>query len=222
MRHRAGITLTVISSFMLSACSSMVTAWKNDPLQAYTIERPTIYAMTGDRRTAVMMLPGQGQRFCAESLPDAAAAFSAASEANAGVKDQVTGAFKDSTTAALLQTFQRTEIAEVYRQMGWNLCLAWAQQAIDTPQYHALLKEYLTGGIDVIKTRASQPAAAAAGAAAAKPADPPKPGTIDLGDGVKLQPATTTSGYCIKAASGYTGNGKPNKPSVTNDLPLCA
>jgi hypothetical protein len=121
-----------------------------------------------------------------------------------------------------LQTFQRTEIAEVYRQIGWNLCLAWAQEAISSAEYHALLKEYVTGGIDVIKTRAAQdPSKAAAAPTAAKPAEQPKPGTIDLGDGVKLQPATTASGYCVKAAAGYVGNGKPNKPSVTADLPLC-
>jgi len=219
MRHRVGVVPAIIPFFVLTGCSSLVTAWKNDPLQSYTIERPSIYAMTGDRRTAVIMMPGQGQRFCAESLPDAAAAFSAASEASAGVQDRATGAFKDSATAALLQTFQRTEIAEVYRQIGWNLCLAWAQEAIDSAQYHALLKDYVGGGIKAIETRAAQPAAGAT--ASAKPPEPPKPGTIDLGDGVRLQPATTASGYCIKAPAGYVGNGKPNKPSVTAELPLC-
>ena len=47
------------------------------------------------------------------------------------------------------------------------------------------------------------------------------PGTVDLGGGVKLVPAKTTSGYCIKAPAGYTGTGSVNKPAVTNVRPLC-
>lgn len=48
-----------------------------------------------------------------------------------------------------------------------------------------------------------------------------KPGTIDLGSGVKLVPAETLSGYCIKAPVGYAGTGAPNSPQVTNARPLC-
>jgi hypothetical protein len=47
------------------------------------------------------------------------------------------------------------------------------------------------------------------------------PGTIDLGGGVKLAPAGTLSGYCIKAASGYMGTGSINRPAPTNARPLC-
>ena len=56
-------------------------------------------------------------------------------------------------------------------------------------------------------------------AISADPAD--KPGTVDLGGGVKLVPAKTTSGYCIKAPSGYVGTGSVNKPSVTGARPIC-
>lgn len=47
-------------------------------------------------------------------------------------------------------------------------------------------------------------------------------GTIDLGDGVKLVPAKTVSGYCIKAAPGYVGTGAANRPSVTDAKPICS
>jgi hypothetical protein len=47
------------------------------------------------------------------------------------------------------------------------------------------------------------------------------PGTIDLGGGVKLVPAQTLSGYCIKAPSGYTGTGSPSSPQATAARPLC-
>jgi hypothetical protein len=49
-----------------------------------------------------------------------------------------------------------------------------------------------------------------------------KPGTIDLGNNVKLVPAPNTlSGYCIKAPAGYVGTGAVNTPAVTNARPLC-
>jgi hypothetical protein len=169
------------------------------------------------------------------------AAFSAASKANAAVPEKASAGFEDATYAGLLQTFQRTEIAEVYRQMGWNICLAWAQGATADPVYLGLLQQYLTGGIEVIKARAAQPqvwptiapgslfigpgAAAAGQPAPKKEDDKPKPDgkptSVDLGDGVQLQSASSTSGYCIKAPAGYVGTGTPNKPKVNDALPLC-
>lgn len=48
------------------------------------------------------------------------------------------------------------------------------------------------------------------------------PGTIDLGNGVKLVPSPSTlSGYCIKARAGYIGTGAVNTPAVTSARPLC-
>lgn len=47
------------------------------------------------------------------------------------------------------------------------------------------------------------------------------PGTIDLGGGVKLAPAATLSGYCIKAPPNYVGTGSVTKPAVTNARPIC-
>lgn len=47
------------------------------------------------------------------------------------------------------------------------------------------------------------------------------PGTIDLGSGVKLVPAATLSGYCIKAPAGYQGTGSVNRPTATNARPIC-
>ena len=53
-------------------------------------------------------------------------------------------------------------------------------------------------------------------------ADPlDQPGTIDLGNGVKLVPASTLSGYCIRARAGYIGTGAVNSPVATNARPLC-
>lgn len=241
---RALVCVFLTSAVLLPGCASSVTAWKNDPLQSYDIRGPSVYAMTGDRRTAVLMRKGNGQRFCAESLPDAVAAYSAASEASAEVAERGKAGFKDATYAGLLQTFQRTEIAEVYRQMGWNICLAWAQEAISDAEYSVLLNRYVWGGLEAIKSRASQPQTwptVAHGsllvvpgtAPSAKPESsdekppaaptPPADGSIPLADGVKLQPlATASSGFCIKAPAGYVGAGTIMKPNVSEALPLCA
>jgi hypothetical protein len=57
---------------------------------------------------------------------------------------------------------------------------------------------------------------------AAMSADPmDASGTIDLGNGVKLVPSGSLSGYCIKAPSGYIGSGSVNRPAVTNARPIC-
>jgi hypothetical protein len=47
-------------------------------------------------------------------------------------------------------------------------------------------------------------------------------GAVDLGNGVKLVPAKTESGYCIQAAPGYVGTGAANRPSVSDAKPLCS
>jgi hypothetical protein len=239
MQTRALLILGLV--FTSGGCASTVTAWKNDPLQSYEIEASSIYAMTGDRRTAVIFRDEatKKNRFCAESLPDAVAAFSAASKANASVQDKATVGFEDAAYAGLLQTFQRTEIAEIYRQLGWNLCLAWAQGATDDPNYMKLLTKFTDGGLDAIAKRAAQdqvfPTVApvtlnvgpggnvgAAVGTAPKPAEDPIPKpAIDLGNGVKLEAAATSAtGYCIKAAEGYVG-GEDGKPAVSTELPVC-
>jgi uncharacterized protein YceK len=151
------ISLLLSTALSLSGCAGVVTALTNDPLQHYDVKGPTIYAMTGDRRTAVAFAPGSNFRFCAESLPDAVAVFTASSSAKAGVKDKAEAAISDATAAGLMQTFHRTEIAEVYRQMGWNTCIAWAQGAITNAEYYTLLDKMVVGGVNVMATRSSQP-----------------------------------------------------------------
>jgi hypothetical protein len=145
----------------LPGCAGLVSAWKNDPIQSYDVTGPSIYAMTGDRRTAIFTGSPGALKYCAESLPDAVSVFTASSKAGleADMVEKVTGkaTYEDASAAALLQTFQRTEIAELSRQMAFNLCLGWSQGALDAVQYHALLSELVAGSIDVMKLRAAQP-----------------------------------------------------------------
>ncbi len=161
---------------LLGGCSSVVTAWKADPIQIYPVKKATventgsaIYTMTGERRTAVVMNRMGKDAFCAESLPEAASAYGAKSGATAkGAK--IEGSFSDDFALTLLQTYQRTEISEIYRQMAWNTCLAWAQQAISDAQYQALVAKMVTGGIEVMKMRATPTPVKVTKPAAAKPA----------------------------------------------------
>ncbi len=150
------MTLTLLSALALAGCAGTITAFKNDPLQSYEVKVPSIYAMTGDRRTAVFARQNSDMKYCAESLPDAVAAVAASSRAAANYKEAGID-IADSTAVGLLQTFQRTEIAEVSRQLGWNTCLAWAQGAITSSQYHQLLEKLVVGSIDVMQKRAGQP-----------------------------------------------------------------
>lgn len=154
--------LLVATIASLSGCTSLVTAWKNDPLQAYSVKGPSIYAMTGDRRTAVFADKNSNLKYCAESMPDAVAVFSASSEASleaSGIEGQASGkaGIDEDTAAALLQTFHRTEISEISRQMAWNICLAWSQGAISNDAYYTLLEKMVSGSVEVMKVRASQP-----------------------------------------------------------------
>ena len=45
--------------------------------------------------------------------------------------------------------------------------------------------------------------------------------TVDLGDGIRMIPAKTPSGYCIQAPAGYVGTGSASRPAVSSERPLC-
>lgn len=45
---------------------------------------------------------------------------------------------------------------------------------------------------------------------------------VDLGNGVRLVPAQTPSGYCIQAPGGYVGTGSASRPAVSTERPLCS
>ena len=46
-------------------------------------------------------------------------------------------------------------------------------------------------------------------------------GPIDLGGGVSLIPAKTSSGYCLQAPLGYIGTGSATRPVVSEARPRC-
>ena len=72
-----------------------------------------------------------------------------------------------------------------------------------------------------VAAAAPAPIATPTAAAEAAPAAVPAATPIDLGDGIRLIPAQTPSGYCIQAPSGYVGTGSQSRPSVSTERPLC-
>jgi hypothetical protein len=59
-------------------------------------------------------------------------------------------------------------------------------------------------------------ASAAAAISGAKPTGP-----IDLGNGIRLIPAETPSGYCIQAPADYIGTGSATRPVISQNKPRC-
>lgn len=71
---------------------------------------------------------------------------------------------------------------------------------------------------------AAAPATVTASTAAAEavPTAAPTATPMDLGDGIRLMPAQTPSGYCIQAPAGYVGTGSASRPAVSTERPLCS
>lgn len=151
------------SVFLLAAlpgCASTISAVTNRSIAAHEFTSGRIFSMTGERRLAMTVTMRDSRVvMCAESLPEVAAAVAASSSASASLVNRGSAALSDAFQTQLLQTFTRTEISEVLRQLSWQLCQAWAQGALDDNEYQAELNRLVTAGIDVMKTRAAQPVA---------------------------------------------------------------
>lgn len=153
MRHIrvAGVAAVLI---LLSGCSSTITAWKSRPFAQHTLGRPEqkggdsqLYILTAERRVAVLIPENWDKHFCAESLPEAALALSATSSADLSNAGNGSLNVSDEVRASLLQTFTRTERAEILRQMGWQLCQAWAQNVLSDVEYKEALYDLVDAGL---------------------------------------------------------------------------
>ncbi len=178
MQSKIVLLLPILGS--LCGCSSFATAIFDRPQIRDEIDtaqgKVVILTMTGDRRLTTT----HNGVVCGESYPDVATAYNALSQANASVSRQGvsdSGSLSDEFNTALLQTFNRTETADAIRQIGWQICQAYSNQAITQPEYYKLLSDLVTRSFNSIDKHASAPPAAPAAAkpaapAAAKPAAP--------------------------------------------------
>jgi len=154
----ARLIITSITLLTLPGCASTISAWKNRSFKEQGFHKPALYSMTGERRLAIAVKPTTyDMRFCAESLPEAAAAYSATSGASLKPTGVGEGSISDASSMVLTQTYTRTEISEVLRQLGFQTCQAWAQGVLDENEYKLELKNIVAAGIEVMKNRSLQP-----------------------------------------------------------------
>ncbi|HYD39168.1 MAG TPA: hypothetical protein VEA60_16235 [Allosphingosinicella sp.] len=145
------------AALLLTGCASSITALQNSPTKPHTLRPNRFFSLTGERRLAFQVKRSDDRvAWCAESLPEASQAVSATSKPNLQVPKGPTLGTDESFSTTLLQTFARTEIAEMYRQMAWQACQAWAQEVYTDAQYRDQLNQLLASGIKVIETRATQ------------------------------------------------------------------
>lgn len=117
--------------------------------------------MTAERRVAILVpKEGWSYRFCAESLPEAALAVDGESKIDIIVQPDQKGSISDKVDQTLTQTFTRTEKAEVLRQLGWQLCQAWAQGVLDDKSYKEELLGLVRNGSKILSETAKKPPAA--------------------------------------------------------------
>lgn len=168
------ILALLLTTFPLAGCASTISAWKNRGVASHTLRPNRFFTLTGERRLAFQVdrydpatsKPQWDSRnkrwvsrvaWCAESLPDASQAVTATSKPTVKFSDKANLGIDDAYATTLVQTFARTEIAEVYRQMGWQACQAWAQGVYDDAHYREQLDRLLASGTRVIEERAKQP-----------------------------------------------------------------
>lgn len=148
-----------VSGLLLSGCAAALSAYKNRSsnkmdIGATSAQAGEIVIVTGERRIAIA-IPNQANfQFCAEALPDAAAAFGAASSAGLA-RPGMQGGINESSAMGLLQTFNRTENAELLRSWGFISCLAKAQRHFEDPEYRALFTTMTNGLVEVMKANAA-------------------------------------------------------------------
>jgi membrane-bound lytic murein transglycosylase B len=116
-------------------------------------------------------------RFCAESLPEAALAVDGDTKIDLTLKPDELGSISDKVDQTLTQTFTRTEKAEILRQLGWQLCQAWAQNVLSNDEYNVELKALVAEGSKILASPTSSSPAQQPAAASTAPPIPPAPKT---------------------------------------------
>lgn len=171
--HIIPMLLCLAAPVLLSGCAAEVTAILERPVSSENINLNKLVVMTGERRLAIVAPfdknnPEDRQKIiCAESLPDAARFVKATSEGEAktsgsgGVSQSLS--MKELFETALTKTYDRTETSDVVRQLGWQVCQAYVNRAIDTDQYYQLLNKLVDGSFQTMKATKAMKATSAGG-----------------------------------------------------------
>ena len=217
------INFLVAMCLSTTGCASTISAIHNDPARVHTLRPNRFFTLSGNSRMAFQVerydkehpewsvytdnkTKHQVHRlaWCAESLPEVSQAVTAASKPNLKIGEKLSGGTEDNFATTLTQTFARTEIAEIYRQMGWQACQAWAEGVMSDEAYERQLTAIINTGASVIEKRASQSISADTGKAAADAAAAAKKKVEDDAARKKLVDAcvATPTSACVKALYG--------------------
>lgn len=143
----------------LSGCSSTISAWKARPAAQHNLTTGEFWTLTGERRLAIFTKrPGVDGTpvWCAESLPEASMAITSSSAPKIDQASKITVSADDKFSTTLTQTSTRTEIAEIFRQMSFLNCQAFALGAFDEKDYRDSVVNLNKVGIAVITNRSLQ------------------------------------------------------------------
>lgn len=155
-------TVVVLGLFGLAGCGSTLNSIFERSVTSEPLDRTQVVTMTGERRVTIAVERNGPYTVCAESLPDAARALGARSAGTldlgtANGQARASGGYDDQMQTALLQTNTRTEVADVSRILGFQVCSAYANNGITQPQYASLLEQIIAGANTAMLANARRP-----------------------------------------------------------------
>jgi len=150
LNHLIKLFLILTSIFALTGCSTFSQTFWSRPVIEDVPGGFNTLSLTADRRIAIFKSDKTdkqnpvGQLACAEALPDVAistkvkSSFEAALEA-AG-KAEASGEMSEELEQLLKIAYQRTEKSDLVRQLGWQICQGYLNNAIQEDDYVGLVK----------------------------------------------------------------------------------
>ena len=134
--------IALLPLIILSSCATTQTSFFDRSVIEDKVGKTDNFgtlALTGERRLAIF----RGETICAEALPDVAVSRESESKVSAELKDiaSASGTFTNDERykTALEVLYKRTEKSDLIRQIGWQLCQAHMNNALDKGQYAEML-----------------------------------------------------------------------------------
>lgn len=172
---RTQVTIAACLAIGCSGCASTINALTNRPITSDLLdeydrrgtprELNKLKSVSGDRRLVRVQVysPTPAWTICAETQADAIAARGAQSALTVNNR----GSAADQSTETLLLTNARSEVSDVVRQLGWQICNAHLNGAYEAGGYARRLDKLQHDAMAVLLAR-SKPE---------KPEGTPKAGT---------------------------------------------
>ena len=144
----------ISTTISLGGCSTVGQVFFDRPVIQDKFKNDQTYALslTADRRIAVFTTRGSDKKrlSCAEALPDVAVSSDVESSIKLALKELDKDASLDTAEKvkqAITVAYQRTEKSDLVRQLGWQLCQAYLNDAIDDKGYFYLLERLVVASL---------------------------------------------------------------------------